>query len=1049
MLLNCVLAASLVAVFDDAAVPGRDREANDSVVAALEERGFQVERLDVAGMANLSRDRYTALVVPSCEAMPRVAAAHAIDFVQKGGPALFTGGPMLDGRVFRLDGRWCTRELMDAELANSPIGFRPPCLGDRFDHSKWHRVHDPRSTEGSFFRREGDCLHLSTVPLTGWDVFHSPRGVRLFGEGETMFTFTAKADETNTMLSVEFVESDGSRWIATTPIATEWSRVMLMREDFKYWRDSSAKGRGGQGDRFNPARAVDVGFGFAYSHTSVMAGRAGSVWFRDFGSCRDPFAGAGREEEVLVQEQDGVYPRYKTMRVSGEVCAVPRTLGEGFGQGCYWRFMPLRTVRDSSGGEGAAEWMLLERRPDKPERCLAGFGCNAAKLRVKDTASRLADIVARMVGDSILFNAGTDKFVYFPGEPIRVGASWRGTAKSATAEVCDANGLVVWRGTLSNGEPVACPASMRAGYAPCRVTVSLGGDTISHEFAVLPTEPDAKEDFITVKDDNFMLRGKPWYPVGVNFWPRYIAGMAHKDFWAGWMRGEYYSPSLVEKDLAHLAEMGGTMISIQAPTVQHIRNLLDVLRRCRAHGIYVNLFVPWASPLDFRESEGAEFLAAGHLTGNSALFAYDTIWEPGNRLFKDDKWRAQWDGAWRQWIQDQYGGVVRAEKDWGVLARRNAKGEVIGPEDKCFVQDGPWRVMMAAYRRFMDNVTSHAWNDATRRLRDLDPNHLISFRQGNTLPHDFALSGPVRHIDFICPEGYAVPDTDAGEDAIGWITRYVDATTGGKPIVWSEFGRSVWDARTMGALQASIERQGTYSERFYRAALHAGANGTAPWWWPGGYRVGEKSDYGIIEPSGAERPAAKLIRKYAPAFRTPRRRIEPGTWVTFDRDAHAGGYCRAAFHEGAEEFAKAHAEGKLLGVRLDGTDRDSGNCPLVAIGGMPCDGTNPPKYLDSEFDVFETKREGDSIVIRACLGNVGASAWLQGSAGTGGVVLVARAADGSEIACTPVPVRVARLGATGALTMRVPARGRVSVRLEARGRCAFGEKRTFDAEKVK
>ena len=1032
-------AAPLVAVFDDA-VPGQNREANRAVVTALEARGFQVETLDVTGMATLSRNRHAALVVPSCEAVPRSVAASSIVFAQAGGPTLFMGGPMLDREVFCRAGRWYTREMVAEELARTPVGFRPPCLSDKFNMQRWHRVHNGRAPDGSFFSREGDTLHLSTAKLSGWDIFHPPRGVRLFGDGETMFAFTAKADETNTVLSVEFVESDGSRWIATAPIGLDWTRVTLKPTDFRYWQDSSAKGRGGQGDRFNPARAVDIGLGFSYSHTPVMAGRAGSVRFRDFGSCRDPFSGADAEPEAEVPEQDGVYPRYKMMRVAGEVCAIPRTLGEGFGHGVCWRFIPLRTVRDTAGGEGAAEWMLLERRPGNHARRLAGM--SAAQER--DSSARVAEMVMKLLDGSHLFCAGTDKFAYFPGEPIRVGADWCGAAQSAKAEVLDAEGHSVWRGTLANGVAMVCPVTLRPSYAPCRVSVHLGNDEISHEFAVLPEEPDVSDDFITVSGSNFMLRGKPWYPVGVNFWPGYIAGMAHKDYSSGWMRGAYYSPSLVERDLAHFAAMGGTMISIQAPPLGDIRNMLDVLRRCRKHGLYVNLFLPWASPLDFRAREGAAYLEAGRLVGNASIVAYDTIWEPGNHLFKNDQKRARWDAAWRQWIKDQYGNVERAEKDWGVPARRNAQGEVIGPADKWFSEDGPWRVQMAAYRRFMDNATSRAWNDATRHLRALDPNHLVSFRQGNTLPYDFALSGPVRHIDFICPEGYAVPDTDAGEAAIGWITQYVDATTGGKPIVWSEFGRSVWDARTMGASQAGIENQGMYSARFYRAALRAGANGTVPWWWPGGYRVGEKSDYGIIEPSGAERPSARLIRQYADSFSAPRVRAKPDEWMDYDRDAHAGGYCRAAFVEGAEAYAASQAKGKLLGIRLDGTTFDSGNCPLVAVGGVPYDGTNPPKHLDAEFDRIEFAREGDVAVVRASLGNVGAAAWLPGAAKRGGVELVARNKDGRELTRVPVPARVERLGATGEMCLRVQARGRVTVRLEARGRCAFGEVRSFD-----
>ena len=125
----------------------------------------------------------------------------------------------------------------------------------------------------------------------------------------------------------------------------------------------------------------------------------------------------------------------------------------------------------------------------------------------------------------------------------------------------------------------------------------------------------------------------------------------------------------------------------------------------------------------------------------------------------------------------------------------------------------------------------------------------------------------------------------------------------------------------------------------------------------------------------------------------------------------------------------------------------------MAVGGVPYDGTNPPKHLDAEFDMFTTERAGDEVIVHARLGNVGAAAWVAADAQErvphGGVMLVARDEVGKELARAPVASRVERLGATGELSLRVPARGRVSVRLEARDRCAFGEKRAFDAAKVK
>ena len=160
-------------------------------------------------------------------------------------------------------------------------------------------------------------------------------------------------------------------------------------------------------------------------------------------------------------------------------------------------------------------------------------------------------------------------------------------------------------------------------------------------------------------------------------------------------------------------------------------------------------------------------------------------------------WRPRWDNDWRAWIDEQYGTVEAAERDWEFKAPRDEQGQTVAPPEKYFRVDGPWRTLMAAYRRFMDDLMSRQWNQANRTLREIDPNHLISFRQGNTLPHDFTFTATPKHIDFICPEGYAIPHSEDGYFVAGFITKYVHFTTRGKPIIWSEFGQSVWDAATM------------------------------------------------------------------------------------------------------------------------------------------------------------------------------------------------------------------------------------------------------------
>ena len=126
-------------------------------------------------------------------------------------------------------------------------------------------------------------------------------------------------------------------------------------------------------------------------------------------------------------------------------------------------------------------------------------------------------------------------------------------------------------------------------------------DHIDHEIHVLDTTPPAQQEFMTVRGNNFYVGVRPWYPVGVNYWPLYVSGMHQESFWAGWQPQRYYDPELVEQDLGRMKALGINMVSIQAPDQQFYRNLLDFVHRCQKQGMFVNLFCGLASPLAFRE----------------------------------------------------------------------------------------------------------------------------------------------------------------------------------------------------------------------------------------------------------------------------------------------------------------------------------------------------------------------------------------------------------------------------------------------------------------
>lgn len=1099
-----------IALFDEL-FPGTDRTANSRLAGVLESSGFGVTRLSAEQIVSpgvLSGDLFHILVIPNCASFPAQAGAAVQQFAREGGHVFFIGGPFLDNPLYHINGEWLDAAGMAERIATAPTTHRPFPITPDLDLSGWSRACRDRQTPALFrVVPEGPegvpCLRLDVAQFGGWDGHLSPPIDPLFGPENDLFIFQAKGAPQTTQLSVEIQEADGSRWIATTRIGPDWQRIVLPLDEFDYWHDSPTKNTRGQaGDKLNPAQARRINFGFSATHTPAIGAGAHTVWIADLGSGRNPIGGAVDTAATVIGSIPTIYPRYKVHRMAGPVelaqgmkdphcgnftparqslgtpenvvCGIPRTLGTGFGRGPKWRFVPMVTA-NAGATSGFCEWFVLNQDMPFDGVVFAGFGYTDAKQwRDSNLLNRVAALAQLLRQGIVIESAGTEHMAYWPGETVRLGASLRAFADQDTAEIrleILQGERRVWQETVTRAvargrADVSFTWQPPAEPATYTFRARLSGQTrdgIVHEFAVLDPNPAPAEEFITARDGDFWLKGEKWYPVGINYWPLYVSGMDHDDYGSGWMRDRYYDPLLVEQDLRHMADMGINMVSIQSPPVEHYRNLLDFSRRCANHGIRINLFLGLASPLGFNDSGLQEYLETARIPGNATIFAYDTIWEPGNHVFKDDAARGKWDGEWRAWLDERYGSVENAEKDWNHPARRNAEGQVISPPNNCFQTDGPWRAQMAAYRRFMDDLTSRLWGKAHRRLRELDPNHLISYRQGNTLPHDFALSGTSKHIDFICPEGYAVPHTDVGENAIGFITRYVDYTTAGKPIIWSEFGSSVWDRSRMVADEQAIVRQGEYHARFYRAALAAGANGTAPWWWPGGYRVGERSDFGIVGPDRHERPAALLIREYAPRYKEPRPRPVPAVWLDYDRDAHAGGYWWTAFHEGADAFRAAAEQGQTLGIRTAGTGTDSTNTPLIAVGNVPATGQNPPKFLNAEFNhlLVQTAdgswvealdgaripvRPGQPVRARASLGNLQEATWTVPGDLPGGVALVVRQ-DGAELGKTPVAQPVPYLGDADfgefILLPAVNAPTAVSVRLEALGRTPFGEARSF------
>ncbi len=719
------------------------------------------------------------------------------------------------------------------------------------------------------------------------------------------------------------------------------------------------------------------------------------------------------------------------------------------------------------------------------------------------------DIAKRIADGVFLSHAGAQEFSYWPGEKVRLGAVAvnRGTqpadvrvrirvcatgAKTAVFEKESA--LAVKPGGSATASFEWAPGAFASPTYVVTTELLRGGkpiDVIAHEIGVLSTDKAARDSFVTTHDGDFWLQGKKWHPVGVNYWPRYAIALEQEDYTFHWLTPGFYNPEEVENDLRQLETMGATFVAIRAHHQNDRRTVLDFLRRCSHHGLRAFLFVQshvitddphyfqgLMMPYHFQQKDVADFIHATRLAENPTLLGWDLIWEPAGWVFggkynafgwtETEPYRQRWDADWARWIDERYGSLANAEADWGMSAPR-LDGKVTSPSDAQLKEDGSWRVMVAAYRRFMDDSMSRHWNNARRWVHELDPNHLISFRQGNLPPADFTLTATPKHVDFFAMEGYGFAPLTKGTNAAGFVNRYIHFITKGKPYLWVEYGADAWDTETMQPGPKQTEYQGQCVELIHRVAFETGANGVSPWWLAGGYRVSEKTDYGILNPDGTLRPSGASLQQYAALFKTSRPYPKPDEWFTMDRDFHSGSHWRIIYNEGAKAYGAAAAQGHQLGIRTPGTGTTSADTPLVAVGNTPYNGHNPPKYLDAEFNVFKIKAGDTWVEVRngarirvprnqpvlatASVGNLQDATWLTPAscADKPGAVCLAATEPSALKFKQPIAKDTERLEDAGfgdafVLTKGVAADTGVELQMTADGRAWFGEKLRFTLE---
>ncbi len=949
-----------IAVLHDV-LPGHQPNLGANLARMLSLNGYPVRVLSAEHLENpslLNGENFDLLVLPTANALPWKSTTQIQEFMQAGGDILALDAPAFTHPLWRSGTQWMSIESWREQLAAMPTQ-RMLFDFDNDDLNQWVRhtntpdhpvVHE--TVPGPY----GNALHVHIENMEGWDGFAAPDLQSPIPADHQLIAFYAKgAPETRT-LSLECVETDGSRWIASFPVIPEWQRITLTPHEFGFWE--SIPGRGQEGDVLNFQAIRQIKFGISYSHTGLRGGEY-EYWVDQVGTLPNPW-GEPPKSFHRPPVFEGLSPGYKfypmqdvtqitsrnpwlvpaaELPVPAQMSAhYPRPTGNGFEKGRGWRWIPLMDALGPNGEWRGAPAVLYAYFDGDTQ------GSIRAAFSISDTAwynepialDFVMRIVERMAKGIYFEEAGSEFYTYRENESVIIGARIANLSTYAQDEI-KLQFLLRDKGqddfktcyetplTLPAGEVRAVSTSIQLpsnnNQFDLEVRLYQGGellDQTNQELAVYKPKPENRRQYMTAHDGDFYLDGKKWYAHGVNYMPSTGLGIGGLGYFEYWLGKTAYDPEFIQRDLERCKAMGLNCVSIfiHYPSVQS-NNLLDILRRCEELGLMVNLSIRPGTPMEYHWEWWEEIIRHYRLWEFDNIFTYDIAWEP---FFGTENQRRKYDPEWKAWIEEHYGSIEQAEAAWSYPAPRFEEN-ISTPTQEHFAEDGPQWKLVADYRRFVDELIHSRYQEAAERIQEIDPHHLISFRMtvtgdptfdgSNNMPYDF--KGVAQSMDIMEPEGYGRIGSWERVKHGRFTVDYARFCAPGKPVLWAEAGVSAWDQQQMRSDPERLEFQGAYFADFYKMVLDSYSNGIIWWWYPGGYRLNERSDFGIINPDGTPRPATETIKRFAEKVLSERTIPTPDVQFEFDRDGDARGLF-GVYESLEERYWEAIENGKHPGL---------------------------------------------------------------------------------------------------------------------------------------
>ncbi len=1085
----------------------------DKIVNVLENSFYDVKRISVNEFIpnmGILNDMDLLVVVPGFS-LPPITTSAIIEFIKQGGDLAVLGIPLWNNDSM-WDGSRCLKPMQFVQenysaLASNIFPFSEEGLKDWQRESNYQQ--SPVIIEYKLLNDLVPNLslpgfHAFIIDMRGWDIFSTPSMEKPFPDNHPCTVFFARGSRTTDYLTIEWRERDGSRWIASVPLSTDWRFYVLTPDKFKLWESPSRAGT-----VFNPQNAVKACIGLTMSHSPISGGKH-EFWFAGLGT--SPMT---EKHQIFLQTMELpklelFCPDYK-FYTSKDVCSIsmdtelalnlnkdtmpvperfalihPRPRGGGFNKGRSWRWVPLMHAwgkrKDYRGTLSAM--MIYNDGPYKGsvQTC---FAVQEFEWYLNGEFVRYFSEWVKRLREKVFFvDGGCAYYTVFPEQELPMGATVFTTGEtnisSATVQLSlrDRYDKVLWKNCI----PIQLGTQQIYQVSENIPYPKISGDTVQVECSLIVNgekkdyvmhelnrwKPRTKKEFVTIKEGDFIYRGKRWCPHGVNYMPSSGIGTEWWRYFEYWMSAEAYDPWVIQRDLERIVKMGMNSISVfQYHDVMKDQNLLDLLYRADRLNLKVNLSLRPGTPFDFEWEKIREMIEYYRLAEHDEVFAYDLAWEP---MFPGHEGRKRWDKDWLIWVVERYGCVENAEKDWNCPIPKDDNGNITNPGDEMLVKDGEWRVMVCAYRRFLDTLLYEYYNRARRLVRSVDPNHAVSFRMtegsnptnnwANPLPYDWYYLS--QSVDILEPEAYGRIGNWEMIKPGGFQVKYGAFCNPNLPLFWAEMGYNIY-RKNPEQVQQALKFQADYFSDFYRLLLQSGSDGIYFWWYPGGYRVNEKSDFGIINPDGTYRPVTEVIKKHSRVFNKQRKKTYDCK-VKIDRDKTSMGVF-GIYKDVKETFWQLIDEGKDPKLVSDATGTNSRNCPLIAVGNVAYNGNNPLKYLDAFFDeVVWVKREKEQIIhkgdtielpanidkirLKVMCTNLGEAEWITGknqNPEEGSVSLFVRYQQEKRI---PLE-KILKRGETTTFCFEINIQDNTSIQLtmESFNRAHFGPKFTFNTVK--